>query len=47
MLLFAATGITASDLIAAIVLGLGTAVGVGLIVLGFRIKPSSGRRYLD
>lgn len=48
MLLFlAATGITAADQIAALVLGLGTAAGIGLILLGFRIKPGSGRRYLD
>ncbi len=47
LLLFALTGITSSDLIAALVLGLGTAAGIGLIILGFLIKPSSGRRYLD
>ena len=48
MLLFlAATGITAADQIAAVVLGLGTTAGVGLILLGFRMKAGSGRRYLD
>lgn len=48
MLLFlAATGIAADDQIAAAALGVGTTMGIVLIVVGFRIKPGSGRRYLD
>lgn len=48
MLLFLlATGIKAEDATAAVVLGAGTAVGVGLVILGIRIRSGSGRSYLD
>ena len=48
MLLFLlATGITADDLTATAALGIGTTLGLALVFLGFRIKPGSGRSYLD
>jgi hypothetical protein len=48
MLLFlTATGITADDQIVAAALAVGTTAGIVLIVLGFRIRSGSGRRYLD
>lgn len=48
MLLFLlATGIKSEDATAAIVLGLGAAIGIGLMILGGRIRSGSGRSYLD
>jgi hypothetical protein len=48
MLLFlVATGITPEDQTAAAALGIGTTAGLALILIGFRIKSGSGRRYLD
>lgn len=48
MLLFIfATGIKPEDATAAIVLGMGTVVGVSLMALGMRIRSRSGGRYLD
>jgi hypothetical protein len=41
------TGASADDQAAMALLGLGATIGVALIFLGFRIKPRSGRRYLD
>ena len=47
MLLFLlATGLAPDDQNAAIVLGLGTSIGVVLVMFGLRMKPR-GRRYLD
>lgn len=42
-----ATGIEPEDTTAAIVLVAGTLIGMGLIVLGMRIRRSGGRSYLD
>ncbi len=42
-----ATGIEPEDATAAIVLVAGTLAGIGLIVLGMRIRRGSGRSYLD
>jgi peptidoglycan/LPS O-acetylase OafA/YrhL len=41
------TGMSEDDQSVVAVLGLGAAIGVALIFLGFRIKPRSNRRYLD
>jgi hypothetical protein len=48
MLIFLmATGLKAEDATIAVVLGAGTMVGIGLVILGMRIRSGSGRSYLD
>ncbi len=41
------TGVKPEDATVALVLGAGTAAGIGLIALGMRIRSRSGRSYLD
>lgn len=41
------TGIKPEDTAAAVMLGVGTSAGIGLIFLGMRIRKGSGRSYLD
>lgn len=41
------TGIKPEDTAAAVMLGVGTSAGIGLVFLGMRIRKGSGRRYLD
>ena len=47
LIIMLATGIEPEDATIAMVLGAGAAAGVGLIVLGMRIRRGSGRSYLD
>lgn len=47
LIIMLATGIEPEDATIAMVLGAGAAAGLGLIVLGMRIRRGSGRSYLD
>jgi hypothetical protein len=47
LMILLATGIGPEDATIALVLALGAAAGLGLVVLGMRMRRGSGRSYLD
>lgn len=47
LIIMLATGIQPEDATIAIMLGAGAMLGLGLVVLGMRMKRGSGRSYLD